>query len=196
MPRYQGFWLNIRTGKAIEVEEHAEYVWKNPGTFGLTKAQIEATGYTLGNAGDERVEVCRMAFKKGWLRMRKYRESVSFQHEWTDLFDVYGAIVTFLKEHKDAVHMYDDIRVVNIASGSGFQGTAAQFLDAYEPKKGVGVGYRPEFEPEGGGRMRVFDLIRQHIFQQAGIVGDSEIPYEKKLELLAEAVETMRAQGK
>lgn len=71
------YWVSP-SGKIYDVgTNHIDVVIKNPQTFGLTKDKIQAVydkyGEELGREGKAREEIILDLVKKGWVRIRRYR---------------------------------------------------------------------------------------------------------------------------
>lgn len=71
------YWISP-SGKVIDVgTNHIDVVIKNPKVFGLTDEKIKETydkyGEVMGREGQAREELIIWLVKKGWIRVRRYR---------------------------------------------------------------------------------------------------------------------------
>jgi len=71
------YWISP-SGKVIDVgTNHIDVVIKNPQVFGLTPEKIkdayEKHGEAMGSEGQAREELIIWLVKKGWVRVRRYR---------------------------------------------------------------------------------------------------------------------------
>lgn len=75
----KAYWID-RNGKAIKLTEstHILQIMKNPHKFGLTKAYIESVykkhDEPIGGEGDAREEIIITVIKKGFIRIRLYKQ--------------------------------------------------------------------------------------------------------------------------
>lgn len=189
MARDKGFWINLKDGSAIEITDHERYLQSNPGRFGLTAQKLQAM--------KDRRERLVAAMKKGWLRMRKQRNYVAFEHAWRDRPDVFHNILTFLKKHKGLIWPNERLYISHVDAGVDFEGTAQQFIDKWTPKRGKGVPYDPRTAPpeDWGHETDIFNLIRRHIYRKKGIPFESAVPFEVEVDVIHEALGTMGVQN-
>lgn len=71
------YWISP-SGKVVDVgTNHIDVVIKNPSVFGLTDEKIKETylkyGEKMGSEGQAREELIIWLVKKGWVRVRRYR---------------------------------------------------------------------------------------------------------------------------
>jgi hypothetical protein len=188
MPRDKGYWINLKSGKAKEVYDHESELFSNPKSYYLTADRLRGM--------KDRRERLIAAMKKGFLRMRKQRGYIAWEHHWRDRPMVMDVILTFMKKNKRVVWPEERMYISHVNDGVDFEGTAKDFIEKFTPKKGKGVRYDPKTAPrdDWGHETEIFNMLRKRIYKKKGIPYESEVPFETQVEIVHEAFQTMGSQ--
>lgn len=179
-----GLWLDIDTGETVEVFDHETTVRSNPRKFGLSQSQLSRM--------KERDDVLKAAMKNGWIRMRRHRNYIAFEHLHKDRPDIFFAILQMMKKHKGMIWPSDTIWISHVKQGVDFEGKAEEFIDKYTARFG-GVPYDPQTAPpeEWGRETEIATMLRKRLLRKAGV------PYEdatflQKTDVLFEVMKSLR----
>ncbi len=78
MPLGEGWWLDLRTGRAFPVDEHAHSVCSRPRQYRLRPEDVE--GLVPGTRKDRDV-LRRLAVRKGFARVRYHKGIVTVEYD-------------------------------------------------------------------------------------------------------------------
>jgi hypothetical protein len=98
MPLGYGWWLDLKNGKSIEVDEHASFVKANPKTFGIDPKRVADITPGYGQDKDRRT-ILLMAMAKGFARIRAHGIEAHVEFDWANIDDAMFEIVKFLDEN-------------------------------------------------------------------------------------------------
>lgn len=97
MPLGQGWWLDLKSGKAIEIDEHAYFVKANPKMFGVNPKDVADL---LPSSENDRRKIVLMTMARGFARIRTHgRIEVHIEFDWANLDDAMFEIVKFSDEN-------------------------------------------------------------------------------------------------
>ena len=95
MPLGEGWWIDLTTGQAIPVDEHAYAVLQNPTRYRLDPKLVKGKMPSAPTAKDT-MELRRLAMKNGFVRVRAHGASVVVEFDYPKLEDVVAILVPFL----------------------------------------------------------------------------------------------------
>jgi hypothetical protein len=135
MPMGEGWWLNVRSGKTVEVFEHLNAIMTNPRQFGLTSADLAQKPQEPAETHRERI--LTLVMQKGWIRVRSYRGYNVFEY-WKLSRRVADAVFEFMGDTLDAGPL-TSLQMNEVASGRSFQAPMQTFYEEVDQNLG-GVG--------------------------------------------------------
>lgn len=179
----EALWLHVPTGEIVDVREHESTVRSSPQTFGLTpeKAQQIRT----------REDLLKTVMKNGWVRMRRHREYIAFEHMYPNRVDLNLALMRLMKERRGIIHSNDTIWVSHVTQGVDFEGKASEFIDRYAASRGREPANIPQDRDDWGRETEITDILRKRLLQRAGVWESAR--WGKRLEMVLE--ETQKIQN-
>lgn len=96
MPLGQGWWLDLKSGKAILIDEHAYFVKANPKMFGIDP---KAVADLMPSSENDRRKIALMAMARGFARVRAHGIEAHIEFDWSNLDDAMFEIVKFMDEN-------------------------------------------------------------------------------------------------
>ena len=121
MPLGEGWYIDLNSGQAIPVHEHAHDVAQNPKKFRINPKEIAGLQPTVPT---DRDQIRRLALKRGFARVRSHGSSVVVEFD-ARIEDAVPMVIPFLTDnfgpntwaafHNIADHkQYNDIRVADL----------------------------------------------------------------------------------
>jgi hypothetical protein len=93
MPQGEGWFLDLTTGEAIPIHEHAFAVVENPRRFGLDPREIAGLDPVR-----DRIAILRAALKRGFCRVRAHHDEVSIEFDFPNRRRALDRIRSFLRK--------------------------------------------------------------------------------------------------
>jgi hypothetical protein len=94
MPAGEGWFIDLRSGRAIDIDEHATAVAKDPARYRIRPCEIRGL---IPTAPAHRARILRLAFKRGFVRVRADKGRVVAEFDAADHARVVRRIDRFLK---------------------------------------------------------------------------------------------------
>jgi len=136
MPYGEGWWLNLNTGEAIPIHEHASEVVTNPKKYGLKPSDFK--DMSPWNQAD-RVKIVKKAMANGFARVREAKSHIVFEFDYSNFDEAVVRIVDFLK--KAGFGEYATIEVHDIRNPKkNFEATVGELLDPEKVDSLIGAG--------------------------------------------------------
>lgn len=156
-----GFWMNKR-GKYVPTTEHGTDVIKNPKKFGIEKSQIDSilkkSPYNSQSTEEKsgRGEILKLAFQRGWIRVRGSSGQFSFQF-WGNKKKVAELILSdFGEEYFGA---FTSVLLHDLKSKTKWSGTYQDLKSGLEDIEATGSDVSPEVAQKIGGSPHNIDSI-------------------------------------
>jgi hypothetical protein len=124
MPLGEGWWLNLDTGEAISIYEHASEVTSNPKKFRLKPADVK--GF-ISHDPEHRRELLKKVMRKGFGRIRESKSFLVFEFDYS-FDDAMVRLIDFLRDK--GYGEYATIQVHSLRDPSkNFSSTVGGLLD-------------------------------------------------------------------
>lgn len=158
------YWINSR-GQILDIgaEKHITQVIRNPEKFGVTKEYIDARyaehGEMVGTEGKAREEIMKEVMKKGFIRIRLYKQFWSIQ-AWDLDRRAYKALEKWAEQAiaDPRAGQYMPVRLVSFSAQ--YQDNSLDISDIYNGKLSESVEPVDGFEPCFVNSINDFNIIR------------------------------------
>lgn len=96
MPLGTGWFIEVKTGAEIPVDDHAVAASQEPVRFGLSPAEVSGLN---PRSPRQRIEILRRVLRNGFVRVREHRGRVVFEFDWPETEAVFAAILSSARSH-------------------------------------------------------------------------------------------------
>jgi hypothetical protein len=136
MPLGYGWWLDLKSGKAIEIDEHAHFVKGNPKLFGINPKDVENLMPGFGAKDVDRRKILLMTMARGFARIRVHGIEGMIEFDWANIDDAMFEIVKFFDENfSPNTHL----EIHDLYRKKQYEGRLETFLSPEGLAKTVGV---------------------------------------------------------
>lgn len=131
MPLGEGWWLDLRTGQSVYIDEHASAVSSDPKRFRIDPKEIKGLNPFVQK---DREEIVRLAMAREWARVRGHKGFVVVEFDRSDLEDSVLTIATFLKDQ--GFGDFTTVELHDIHRGKQYSDTLKNLIA--EPERVIG----------------------------------------------------------